>query len=196
VQITAYLSIGSTYTFLTALRLRGVVEREGLDLRFRPFSVRAIMREMNNIPFPPEKEAKVRYMWRDIERRAGGYGLPAPTVPAPYPLKDFDRANHVGVIAEQQGWYLDYFEATYRAWFVDGVEAGSDENIRRVCEQLGHSYEDVSAAAAAPEADESYRANTEAAKAAGVFGAPSFTVGDEVFWGDDRLEDAIAFSRG
>jgi 2-hydroxychromene-2-carboxylate isomerase len=151
---------------------------------------------MNNIPFPPEKEAKVRYMWRDIERRAGGYGLPAPTVPAPYPLKDFDRANHVGVIAEQQGWYLDYFEATYRAWFVDGVEAGSDENIRRVCEQLGHSYEDVSAAAAAPEADESYRANTEAAKAAGVFGAPSFTVGDEVFWGDDRLEDAIAFSRG
>ena len=78
----------------------------------------------------------------------------------------------------------------------DGVEAGSDENIRRVCEQLGHSYEDVSAAAAASEADESYRANTEAAKAAGVFGAPSFTVGDEVFWGDDRLEDAIAFSRG
>ena len=71
-QITAFLSIGSTYTFLTALRLRGVIEREGLDLRFRPFSVRAIMREMNNIPFPPEKEAKVRYMWRDIERRAGG----------------------------------------------------------------------------------------------------------------------------
>ena len=194
-QITAYLSIGSTYTFLTALRLRGVMEREGVDLHFRPFSVRAIMREMNNIPFPPEKEAKVRYMWRDIERRAGGYGLPTPTVPAPYPLKDFDRANHVGVVAEQQGWYLDYFEATYRAWFVDGVEAGSDDNIRGVCEALGRSYEDVSAAAAAPEADASYRANTEAAKASGVFGAPSFVVGDEVFWGDDRLEDAIAFSR-
>ena len=128
-QITAFLSIGSTYTFLTALRLRGVIEREGLDLRFRPFSVRAIMREMNNIPFPPEKEAKVRYMWRDIERRAEGYGLPTPTVPAPYPLQDFDRANQVGVIAEQEGWYLDYFEAAYRAWFLDGVEAGSDDNI-------------------------------------------------------------------
>jgi len=194
-QITAFLSIGSTYTFLTALRLRGVIEREGLVLRFRPFSVRAIMREMNNIPFPPEKEAKVRYMWRDIERRAGGYGLPVPTVPAPYPLQDFDRANQVGVIAEQEGWYLDYFEAAYRAWFLDGVEAGSDDNIRRVCEQLGKSYDAVSAAAAAPEADAAYRANTDAAKAAGVFGAPSFVVGDELFWGDDRLEDAIAFSR-
>ena len=147
-QITAFLSIGSTYTFLTALRLRGVIEREGLNLRFRPFSVRAIMREMNNIPFPPEKEAKVRYMWRDIERRAGGYGLPVPTVPAPYPLQDFDRANQVGVIAEQEGWYLDYFEATYRAWFLDGVEAGSDDNIRQVCEQLGKSYDAVYAAAA------------------------------------------------
>ena len=195
-QITAFLSIGSTYTFLTALRLRSVMEREGLDLRFRPFSVRAIMREMNNIPFPPEKEAKVRYMWRDIERRASGYDLPVPPVPAPYPLKDFDRANHVGVVAEQQGWYLDYFEAAYRAWFLDGVEAGSDDNIRLVCDQLGHSYEAITAAAAMPETDATYRANTEAAKAVGVFGAPSFVVGTEVFWGDDRLEDAITFSRG
>ena len=192
--ITAYLSIGSTYTFLTALRLRRVIQQDGIALDVRPFSVRAIMREMNNIPFPPEKEAKVRYMWRDIERRAAGYGLPGPSVPAPYPLKDFDRANHVGVIAAQQGWYLDYFEATYRAWFLDGIEAGSDDNIRQVCTDLGRSYDAVTAAAAAPEAEAGYRANTEAAKAAGVFGAPSFVVGDEVFWGDDRLEDAVSWA--
>lgn len=195
VKITAYLSIGSTYTFLTALRLRDVIDREGITVEFRPFSVRAIMREMNNIPFPPEKEAKVRYMWRDIERRAAGYGLPSPKVPAPYPLQDFDRANHVGIIAEQQGWYIDYFEATYRAWFLDGLEAGSDANIHQVCQGLGRSFDDVTAAALTPEAEAGYRANTEAAKAAGVFGAPSFVVGDELFWGDDRLEDAIAFSR-
>ncbi len=53
----------------------------------------------------------------------------------------------------------------------------------------------MTAAALTPEAEAGYRANTEAAKAAGVFGAPSFVVGDELFWGDDRLEDAIAFSR-
>lgn len=194
-RITAYLSIGSTYTFLTALRLRDVIERHGVTLDFRPFSVRAIMQEMNNIPFPPEKQAKVRYMWRDIERRAAGYGLPVPSVPAPYPLKDFDRANHVGVIADQQGWYLDYFEATYRAWFLDGLAAGSAENLRQVCDALGRPFDAVLAAAEAPQTDEDYRANTAAAKAAGVFGAPSFVVGQELFWGDDRLEDAIAFSQ-
>ena len=73
--ITAYLSIGSTYTYLTALRLRSVIESQDAAFDFKPFSVRAIMREMNNIPFPPEKKAKVAYMWRDIERRAARYGL-------------------------------------------------------------------------------------------------------------------------
>ena len=56
--ITAYLSIGSTYTYLTALRLRSVIESQDAAFDFKPFSVRAIMREMNNIPFPPEKKAK------------------------------------------------------------------------------------------------------------------------------------------
>lgn len=190
-KITAYLSIGSTYTFLTALRLRGIVESSGAAFEFRPFSVRAIMREMNNIPFPPEKQAKVAYMWRDIERRAEGYGLPAPKVPAPYPLKQFDRANHVGIVANQEGWYLDYFEATYHAWFVEGLEAGSDENIEWVCQRLGRSSDAILHDAAQPTIEKIYTENTAAAKAAGVFGAPSFVVGSEVFWGDDRLEDAL-----
>ena len=190
-EIKAYLSIGSTYTYLTALRLRSIVENRGASFDFRPFSVRAIMREMNNIPFPPEKEAKVAYMWRDIERRASGYGLPAPKVPAPYPLQHFDRANHVGIVANQQGWYLDYFEATYRAWFVEGIEAGSEESIAKVCKQLGQSESAVTDAASKPEIQEIYEKNTAEAKAAGVFGAPSFVVGTEVFWGDDRLDDAL-----
>lgn len=190
-EITAYLSIGSTYTYLTALRLRSIVENRGASFDFRPFSVRAIMREMNNIPFPPEKEAKVAYMWRDIERRAAGYGLPAPKVPAPYPLQHFDQANHVGIVANQQGWYLDYFEATYRAWFVEGIEAGSEQSIAMVCKQLEQSESAVTDAASKPEIQEIYEKNTAEAKAAGVFGAPSFVVGTEVFWGDDRLEDAL-----
>lgn len=193
-QITAYLSIGSTYTYLTALRLRSVIDTSGADIAFRPFSVRAIMREMNNIPFPPEKEAKVAYMWRDIERRAEGYGLPAPQVPAPYPLQNFDRANHVGIIANQQGWYLDYLEATYRAWFVDGIEAGSDANLSRVGEELGRPMSEIIAAAEQPAVKTTYEQNTAKAKAAGVFGAPSFVVGSEVFWGDDRLEDALRYA--
>ena len=194
--ITAYLSIGSTYTYLTALRLRSVMESQGASFDFKPFSVRAIMREMNNIPFPPEKKAKVAYMWRDIERRAAGYGLPAPKLPAPYPLEHFDRANHLGIVANRQGWYLDYFEATYRAWFVEGIPAGSEECISQVCQQLGQSQAELLQQAAQPDVQQSYERNTAEAMAAGVFGAPSFVVGQDVFWGDDRLEDALAASLG
>ena len=70
VTIKAWLSIGSTYTYLTALRLRSVVEGSGIKLEIRPISIRQIMKNMDNIPFPPSKKTKVDYMWRDIQRRA------------------------------------------------------------------------------------------------------------------------------
>jgi len=56
------------------------------------------MKNMDNIPFPPSKKTKVDYMWRDIQRRSEFYSLPVPNVPAPYPLKEFDRANLVGIL--------------------------------------------------------------------------------------------------
>ena len=87
------------------------------------------MKAMDNIPFSPSKKPKVEYMWRDIERRAEVYGLLKPQLPAPYPLKEFDRANLIGILLNSQGTYLDYFEETYRVWFLEGLEAGSEENI-------------------------------------------------------------------
>jgi len=73
VTIKAWLSIGSTYTYLTALRLRSVVEASGIKLDIRPISIRQIMKNMDNIPFPPSKKTKVDYMWRDIQRRSEFY---------------------------------------------------------------------------------------------------------------------------
>ena len=74
--LIAWLSIGSTYTFLTALRLEKKKKSENLDFLIKPFNIRNIMKSKNNIPFPPEKEEKTRYMWRDIERREKKHGLP------------------------------------------------------------------------------------------------------------------------
>ena len=75
------LSIGSTYTYLTALRLEKKKKSENLDLLIKPFSIRNIMKAQNYIPFPPEKEEKTRYIWRDIERQAKKHGLPALKTP-------------------------------------------------------------------------------------------------------------------
>ena len=195
VTIKAWLSIGSTYTYLTALRLRNVIEASGIKLDIRPISIRQIMKNMDNIPFPSSKKTKVDYMWRDIQRRAEFYSLPVPHVPVPYPLKEFDRANLVGIVMERDGKYLEYLEETYRAWFLDGLEAGSDQNLEKVSRIMGVTLQKVLDDASSNEILEIYERNTADAQTIGVFGAPSFEVGGEVFWGDDRLEDAIRFAK-
>ena len=191
--ITAWLSIGSTYTFLTALRIRNFKRQNNLALDIKPISIRQIMKEMDNIPFPPSKKSKVDYMWRDIERRAAFYDLPKPRLPAPYPLKEFDRANQVGIFLNSQGKYLEYFEETYRAWFLEGLEAGSEENLRKCLSKMSLGYDEIIPRADDEEVIAEYEANTSEARQLGIFGAPSFTIGNEIFWGDDRLEDALRF---
>ena len=73
--IDFWVSIGSTYSYLSVMRLADVERETGVSFDWRPFSVRAIMIEMDNIPFA-KKPVKARYMWRDIERRAGKFGQP------------------------------------------------------------------------------------------------------------------------
>ena len=133
-------------------------------------------------------------MWRDIQRRVQFYGLPTPKVPAPYPVKEFDRANHVGIIMNHQGRYLEYFEHTYRLWFLDGLEAGSKENLQATLSTMGVDFDEVTRAVSTDAINDEYRGNTNAAQGSGIFGTPSFSVGTEIFWGDDRLEDEIRFS--
>ena len=193
-SITAWLSIGSTYTYLTALRLSGVIEKSKIKLNVKPISIRQIMKNMDNIPFPPSKKTKVDYMWRDIQRRAEFYSLPVPHVPVSYPLKDFDRANLIGIVMNQDGRYAEYLEQTYRAWFLEGLEAGSEPNIKNVTDKMGLNMQSVIDAASSSEIKKIYERNTSDAELAGVFGAPSFEVKGEIFWGDDRLEDAVRFS--
>ncbi len=188
-KLTAWLSIGSTYSYLTAMRIKEVVKKEDINLSIVPISIRQIMKSMDNIPFPPSKQTKVDYMWRDIERRAALYKIPVPKVPAPYPLKEFDRANLVGIVMNDEGLYLDYFMYTYEEWFLNGNEAGSKQNLEVTLKKFGLDVKETIALADTME--ERYRVNTAQALDFGIFGVPSFSFSNEIFWGDDRLEDAI-----
>ena len=94
------------------------------------------MRAINNIPYTPEKEEKTIYMWRDIERRAKKHGLPVPKTPVPYPLQEFDLANKIGLVANKEGWFLEYFRETYKVWFLEGKEAGSERNLEETFKNL------------------------------------------------------------
>ena len=191
--IQFWFSIGSTYTYLTVARLPQIEEATGISFDWRPFSVRDIMVEQDNIPFR-DKPIKAAYMWRDIERQADKYGLPV-KVPAPYPLNEFDLANRVAVLGVQEGWCAAYVQAAYRRWFVDGLEAGSEPNLSQSILEVGQEPGRVIAAANSEAVSASYQAATDEARSLNVFGAPTFNVGGELFWGDDRLEDAIAWHR-
>mgnify|MGYP001485095567 CR=1 FL=1 len=191
--LTAWLSIGSTYTFLTALRIKSKLKEENVNIEIFPISIRYIMKKQNNIPFPLEKKSKVDYMWRDIQRRAELYNIPKPSLPAPYPLQNFDMANRVGIVSNNEGWYLDYFEETYKQWFLEGKEPGSEENLLVTLRNLGKSMSSVVKNASKDSVETTYLVNTKKAMTMGVFGAPSFSVNNDIFWGDDRLEDAIHF---
>ena len=188
-----WVSVGSTYSYLTVMRLADAEKMHGICFEWRPFSVREIMVEMDNIPFA-SKPIKSRYMWRDLERRAAMYGL-HPKIPATYPLKEFDLANRVAVLASSEGWCRDYVTTAYRRWFEDGLPAGETENLSSTLNELGRDPGDVIDRALSDEVGARYRAATDQARELGIFGAPSFVIDDELFWGDDRLEDAIAWAK-
>jgi len=193
-KIEFWFSIGSTYTYLSVIRLKEVEKKFGVKFSWQPFSVRKIMLEMDNVPFPPTKQVKADYMWRDIERRAYSYGFEA-KVPAPYPLKKFDFANSVAVLGVQEGWCAEYVSATYRRWFVDGLEPGSEPNVSESLREIGLKPGNVLKLAADDKIQKAYLKQTEQAQSKNIFGSPSFIVDDELFWGDDRLEDAVNWAQ-
>lgn len=184
-----WFSIGSPYTFLAVMRLTRVAESAGVEVRWKPFDLRAIQAEANDGPFA-DKPLKAAYMWRDIERRAARFGLPL-RLPIPYPLEDLAQANRVAVFAAKQGWCSAYAVATYRRWFVDREPAGSEPNISASIEEAGQDPVRVLKQASTGAVAEALNAATREAKEIGIFGSPSFVADGELFWGHDRLEDAI-----
>lgn len=192
--IDFWYSIGSTYTYLSVMRLADVARLSGASFRWRPFNVRHIMIQQNNIPFK-DKPVKTAYMWRDVERRAHQYGL-QPKIPAPYPLPGLVFANQIAVLGAAEGWVESYTRATYRRWFEGGEPAGEEPNIAGSLREAGQDPERVLELAQAAPIAKALSDATDEAMALGVFGSPTFVVAGEVFWGDDRLEDAIRWVNG
>jgi 2-hydroxychromene-2-carboxylate isomerase len=191
--IDFWVSIGSTYSYLSVMRIEEVAKANGVKFRWRPFSVRSIMVEQNNIPFRG-KPVKMNYMWRDIARRAQKYNLPA-RLPAPYPLAEFDLANKVAIVGEDKDWGIAYIQATFRRWFQDGEKAGSEPNLSDSLREAGQRPETIIAEARGQPIERRYQQATQDAKSLGIFGSPTFVANGEVFWGDDRLDDAISWLR-
>lgn len=192
-HIDFWFTMGSTYTYLTVMRLPELENASGVPFRWRPFHLLTILQEMKHVPFA-DKPAKAAYMWRDIERRAQMYGIAA-RVPAPYPAKQSITANQIAVLGFKEGWGKDFVCAAYRRWFQLGQETGSEPNVSESLRDIGQDPERILPLAKADNVLRMLESETSAARGLGIFGSPTFSIEREIFWGHDRLDDALSWYR-
>jgi 2-hydroxychromene-2-carboxylate isomerase len=131
----------------------------------------------------------------EIERRAAEYGLPPLRWPDRWPTSSL-AAMRMAIHARRAGREREFATAAFSAAFVDGLDLGERPHVLRAAEVGGFDADEAEAAIADPSVKDELRRATDAAYARGVFGVPTLAVGDDLFWGDDRLEEAAgAMSR-
>jgi 2-hydroxychromene-2-carboxylate isomerase len=190
-HIDFFYFFGSGYAYLSVMRIEELARQAGVSVRWRPFNVRTVMAE-NNIALRTQA-AKVKYMWRDIERRAASQGVPFLKAPI-WPTDPDLLANRIGVLAAEEGWCEAYTKASFRAWYLKGLALGERACLEYVLRPLGKDVDAVIKKAESARIEESLKAETDVARSFGIFGSPSFVVEGEMFWGDDRLEEALAWA--
>ncbi|MFK5979292.1 MAG: 2-hydroxychromene-2-carboxylate isomerase [Rhizobiaceae bacterium] len=186
----------STYSYLAAERIMSLADSQGVTVSWHPFLLGPIFQKQgwDNSPFNIFK-AKGEYMWRDMERSAKNYGIPFVANQSSFPMNGL-LAARIGLCfptEEQRGAFT---RAVYRAQFVRGEDISAPPIISAILDELGHDPELFFARAKSADIKQRLFDNTADAQNKGVFGAPSFiTEGGELFWGDDRLEQALDWAR-
>ena len=190
-----WFDFASTYSYLAAARIRPLAAAAKVQVRFRPFLLGPIFKAQgwDTSPFNLY-EAKGRYMWRDMERLAAELSLPFRR-PDPFPQNSLLPAR-VALFGLAEGWGEDFSVAVYNAQF---VEDGRIDDPGTLAEILSLMNVDAKAALEAAQSDDiksRLRSQVEEAQQLGIFGAPSFTTADgELFWGNDRLEQALRWAK-
>jgi 2-hydroxychromene-2-carboxylate isomerase len=187
-----WFEFASTYSYLAAARVEALARAAGVTLHWRPFLLGPIFARQgwNDSPFNVYP-AKGRYMWRDMERRCAGYGIPFRR-PTQFPRNGL-LAARVTCLASGKPWCPEFVRRAYRANFAEDLDIGEARTITAILDAMGLAGADLVTRAHAPEIKERLRRQTERAVALGIFGAPTFVAAGELFWGDDRLDDAIGW---
>jgi len=186
-----WFEFASTYSYPAAARIGALAKASGVALRWRPFLLGPVFKQngWNTSPFNLYP-AKGRYMWRDLERICGALGLPF-AEPPQFPQNTILPAR-VALIAFDEGWGEAFTNAVYCAQFGDRKNIGEQETVTAILRELGKDADGIIGRAQSDDNKMRLRQQTEQALAHGIFGAPSFVTGDgELFWGNDRLEDAL-----
>jgi 2-hydroxychromene-2-carboxylate isomerase len=195
-RLEFWFDFASTYSYLSAMRIETLASEARVGVTWLPFLLGPILAKWGwqtspfNI-FP----VKGRYMWRDVERLALFYGLPLRR-PATFPQFAL-TATRVAVAARSESWLPAFCRAVFTSEFGKGSDITSDTVLAELLEALGASPDQWLTAARTDVIKSALRERVSAAEQRGIFGAPSFVAPDgELFWGNDRLEQALAHALG
>ena len=195
-RLTFWFEFASTYSYLSVQRAEALAQAQGVTLVWRPFLLGPVFAALGwkATPFV-QIPAKGAYMWRDLERRAARLGLPAPRRLESFPQNGL-RAARVATALPQDA-LPPFARALFLAQFHRGELISDAPVIAAALEAAGQDPAAALARGESAEAKAALRAATERAQALNLFGAPSFETEDgEIFWGDDRLEDALDWAAG
>lgn len=189
-----WFDFGSNYSYLSTMRIEAEAAAHGIAVRWRPFLLGPIFRSFGwkSSPFVLQKE-KGDYTWKDMARQCRKYGLPwrRPTNfprPAVLPLR-------IALAGATQPWMGEFCRRTMSMNFAEDRDIDSPQAMHELLTSLGLPAHRVIEEALSDSNKLRLRRQTETAVEKGIFGAPTFFVGDEMFWGNDRLDEAIAFCK-
>ena len=188
---TFYFDIGSPYAYLAAERVAGALPEPA---RWQPVLLGGLFKLTGRSSWALGDYRRRQAGMAEIERRARGYGLPAILWPDPWPT-DYLSAMRVVTWAFGAGRGHELAMQLFRDGFQRGRELSIEAHVLAAAQRVGLDRGDARDAARDPAIKAALRAATEAAHADGVFGVPTVEVAGELFWGDDRLEDAAAHAR-
>ncbi|MEN3208792.1 2-hydroxychromene-2-carboxylate isomerase [Methylorubrum populi] len=192
-----WYEFASTYSYLSAMRIERLAEAAGVELRWRPFLLGPIFATQGwtNSPFNLFP-AKGRNMWRDLDREAARLGLPPVTRPNPFPQNSLSAAR-VATYGIDQGWLVPFSKAVFEKSYAKGGSIAEPAAVGRILDGLGLDGTQILKAAASEANKGRLKVAGEEARSRGIYGAPSFLTEDgELFWGNDRLEQALAWAAG
>jgi len=194
-RLTFWYEFASTYSYLSAMRIDAMAAQAGVEVTWQPFLLGPIFKAQgwSTSPFNIYP-AKGRYMVRDISRIAAARGL-AFHMPEPFPANGL-KAARLAVLGMSEGWGARFSKAVFAAEFAQGVDIADDMALSQLLNGLGQDAHSALARSHEPLVKDRLRAATDAAEALGIFGAPAFVTPDnELFWGDDRLDQALAHAK-
>ncbi|MBV5262790.1 2-hydroxychromene-2-carboxylate isomerase [Pinisolibacter aquiterrae] len=193
-KLEFWYEFASNYSWLSAMRIEDLAAAAGIEVVWRPFLLGPIFRDQgwSSSPFNLYP-AKGRHMRRDMDRIARARGLTL-TWPETFPA-DGLAAARLALVGEARGWVAPFTRAVYEAEFSRGRDIADRAVLAGILADLGLDADALLAEIATPEVKAALAARTDAARARDLFGAPSFLTPDgELFWGDDRLEQAITWT--